>query len=180
MWPSRGGSERSVLGCAHQSEEQAEVMKGWKELEWRGDCKGSWESLRRKAHGYVLLRFPNTSLALGHPALPVACLLSISHGHAHLQSAAPYVQGRERSLATKKQGVCQIPEKVLVELMSPFSVGTPNSGPGGLAMGQQSDPGHSAHHPTWSQTPVTQNFLSSKESCSGFLPPGQLLPRFFF
>lgn len=104
MWPSRGGSERSVLGCAHQTEEQAEVMKGWKEREWRGDCKGSWESLRRKAHGYVLLRFPDTSLALGHPALPMACLLSISHGHAHLQRAAPYVQGRECSLATKRAG----------------------------------------------------------------------------
>lgn len=112
------------------------MIKGWKELEWRGDCKGSWESLRQKAHGHVPLRFPDISLALGHPVLPTACLLSISHGHAHLLRAAPYVQGLECSLAIKRAGVCRIPEKVLVELMSPFSVGPPNSGPGVLATGQ--------------------------------------------
>lgn len=43
---SRGGSDRSALGYASHTEDQAEVMKGWKVLEWRGDCKGSWESLR--------------------------------------------------------------------------------------------------------------------------------------
>lgn len=91
----RGGSDRSALGCASQTEDQAEVMEGWKVLEWRGDCKGSWESLRRKAHGHVPLRFPDVSLALGQPVLPIACLLSISHGHAYLQRAAPYVQGLE-------------------------------------------------------------------------------------
>ena len=91
----RAGSDRSALGCASQTEDQAEVKKGWKVLGWRGDRKGSWESLRRKARGHVPLRFPHGSLALGQPVLPTACLLSISHGHAYLQRAAPYVQGLE-------------------------------------------------------------------------------------
>ena len=141
------------------------MMKGWKELEWRGGCKGSWESLRRKAHGHVPLRFPDVSLALGHPILPMACLLSISHGHAHLLRAAPYVQGLECSLAIKRAGVCQIPEKVLVELMSPFSVGPPNSGPGVLATGQQPDPGQFCSpsdmksNPCCSELPIQQGVL---------------------
>lgn len=96
--------------------------------------------------------------------------------HACLQRDACYVRWLEWFPPNhKSREISKFQRKCLCKYLSlPCQWG---QGPEDPVMGQQPAADSSSLLPKWSWVPITQNFLSSNESCSGFLPLGQLFPK---